>query len=85
MHFKNDFFIEVNGERIDGKAGDFVLHSPKGNYSHGSRCENEGFINDWFFFSSDFPAEKRKKIAFSTCGNRCFVLYLPYPLLEVLQ
>ena len=54
MHFKNDFFIEVNGKRIEGNAGDFVLHSPKGNYSHGSRCENEGFINDWFFFSSDF-------------------------------
>ncbi|MBE6762025.1 MAG: helix-turn-helix transcriptional regulator [Ruminococcaceae bacterium] len=53
MHFKNDFFIVVNGKKIDGKAGDFVLHSPNGSYAHGSRTVNEGFINDWFLFSAD--------------------------------
>lgn len=53
MHFRNNFFIEVDGKRIEGSAGDFVLHSPNGNYAHGSRCEHEGFINDWFFFSAD--------------------------------
>lgn len=53
MHFKNNFFIEVNGKRMDGKAGDFVLHAPNGDYAHGSRSTREGFINDWMFFSAD--------------------------------
>ncbi len=53
MHFKNSFFIEVNGKRMNGKAGDFVLHGPNGDYAHGSLSSREGFINDWLFFSAD--------------------------------
>jgi len=53
MHFKNNFFIEVDGKRMGGKAGDFVLHAPNGNYAHGSLSAREGFINDWMFFSAD--------------------------------
>ena len=58
MRFKNDFFIEIDGKRINGKAGDFVLHAPNGNYAHGPTSEREGFVNDWLFFSADESQEE---------------------------
>lgn len=57
MHFRNDFFIEVNGKVLEGKAGDFVLHAPNTVVAHGSRNKREGFVNDWMFFRADLSEE----------------------------
>lgn len=55
MHFRTDFFIEVNGKVSYGKAGDFVLHAPGSVVAHGSRSKRVGFVNDWMFFLADPP------------------------------
>lgn len=53
MHFRTDFFIEVNGKVSYGKAGDYVLHAPNTAVAHGSRNKRVGFVNDWIFFHAD--------------------------------
>lgn len=42
-----------NGERIEGKAGDVILHRPGSRVIHGPLSENEQFINDWIYFSDE--------------------------------
>lgn len=53
MHFRNDFFIEVDGKTIQSRGGSFVLHAPNKPVAHGAQSKREGFINDWLFFDAD--------------------------------
>ena len=52
MHFRTDFFLEVNGQIRYGKAGDWVIHRPGSCVAHGPRSQRESFVNDWLFFSA---------------------------------
>lgn len=53
MHFRTDFFLEVNGQVTDGHAGDWVLHRPGSRVAHGPLSQRESFVNDWLFFSAE--------------------------------
>lgn len=53
MCFQTPFFYEIDGKRIEGNAGDCLLHAPKTPVTHGPISENEMFINDWIYFSAE--------------------------------
>ena len=53
MHFHTDFFLEVNGQTLYGKAGDWVLHQPGNQVAHGPRGHRAAFVDDWLFFTAE--------------------------------
>ena len=53
MCFRTDFFYVADGKRIEGKAGDCLVHRPGANVMHGPINEKESFVNDWIFFKTD--------------------------------
>ena len=53
MVFHSPFFIIKDGERIEGRAGDAVIHRPGSTVVHGPITKSAQFVNYWIFFSDD--------------------------------
>ena len=53
LHFKTPFFCIVNGKRLEGSAGDCIIHRKGDKIIHGPLRDDEQFINDWLYFESD--------------------------------
>ena len=51
--FRTPFFCVIDGKRIEGKAGDCLLHRPGETVIHGPLDDASQFINDWIYFSAD--------------------------------
>ncbi len=51
--FHTPFFCIIDGKRVEGDAGDMVLHRPGSNIAHGPLGDGKQFINDWIYFSDD--------------------------------
>lgn len=57
LSFKTPFFAVLNGIRVEGRAGDAILHRPGSTVIHGPLAKNEQFVNDWIHFSTDAEQE----------------------------
>ena len=51
MIFRTPFFAVLNGERIEGVAGDVLLHKPGAPVIHGPLSADREFVNDWIYFT----------------------------------
>ena len=53
-HFRTDYRIEMNGQLIDGKAGDMLINRPGDVIYHGAATDDgEGFRNDWLYVDGE--------------------------------
>ena len=53
LYFLTPFFCEINGERIEGEAGECIIHKKGATVIHGPLSEKESFINNWINFDCD--------------------------------